>query len=82
MNFTDEFDVHGCVLCVVYFQLNYRDEVEHSLIQAMLLLNFKKIFTIYMVSTIKVTIRCNCEGCQLDLPSQLDHKCLEENVLG
>ena len=34
-----------------------------------------------MVSSIKETIRRNCEGCQLELPRQLDHKCLGGNVL-
>ena len=51
------------------------------MIQAMLVLNFKKIFVMHMVSAIKETIRRNCEECQLELPSQLDHKCLGENVL-
>ena len=51
------------------------------MIQAMLVPNFKKIFALHMVSTIKEAIRHNCEGCQLELPSQLDHKCFGENVL-
>ena len=51
------------------------------MIQAMLVPNFKKIFAMHMVSTIKESIRHNCEGCQLELPSQLDHKCFSENVL-
>ena len=55
--------------------------MENSLIQAMLVLNFKKIFAMHMVSAIKEAIRHNCEGCQLEMPSQLDHKCLGENVL-
>ena len=50
------------------------------MIQAMLIPNFKKIFAIHMVSTIKEAIRYNCEGCQLELPSQLDHKCFGENL--
>ena len=54
---------------------------KNSVIQAMLVLNFKKIFAMHMVSAIKEAIRRNCEGCQLQLPSQLDHKCLGENVL-
>ena len=42
------------------------------MIQAMPVLNFKKIFAMHMVSAIKEAIRHNCEGCQLELPSQLD----------
>ena len=50
------------------------------MIQAMLVLNFKKIFAMHMVSAMKEVIRPICEGCQLELPKQLDHKCLGENV--
>ena len=46
------------------------------MIQAILVLNFKKIFAMHMVSAIKEVIRHKCEGCQLEFPSQLDHKCL------
>ena len=48
------------------------------MIQAMLVL---KIYAMHMVSAVKEAIRRNCEGCQLELPSQLDHTCLGENVL-
>ena len=61
--------------------MNYIEEVENSVLQAMLVLNFKKIFAMHMVSAIKEAIRRNCEGCQLELPSQLDHNCLGESVL-
>ena len=40
-----------------------------------------KIFAMHMMSSITEAIRRKCEGNLLDLPSQLDHKCLEENVL-
>ena len=61
--------------------MNYIDEVENSVIQAMLVLNFKKIYAMHMVSAVKEAIWRYCEGCQLELPSQLDHTCLGENVL-
>ena len=62
-------------------QLYYIDEVEDSVIQTMLVLNFKKTFAMCKVTSIKEAIRRSCGGCQLELASQQDHKCLEENVL-
>ena len=68
-------------MCFCEVEYEYIDEMESSVIQAMLVPNFKKIFAMHMVSTIKEAIRHNCEGCQLELPSQLDHKHFGENVL-
>ena len=71
------FDVHGRVLCFVYFQLNYIDEVDQTVLMSLLKLNFKKIFAMLVVKVIAK----KCNGCVLDLPSKLDHIFLNFNVL-
>ena len=65
----------------LYLQLNYVDEVELSVVKSVLRLNFKKIFAMHVVKAMRDVIGKKCEGCILDLPSQLDHMCLNFNVL-
>ena len=48
---------------------------------SLLKLNFKKIFAMHMVKSFREVIVKKCDGCVLDLPSQLDYICLNFNVL-
>ena len=65
---------------IIFSLLHRRSEAFHDPGHASTKL--KKIFgEMHMVSSITDAIRHNCEGYQPELPSQLDHKCLEENVL-
>ena len=68
-------------MCIVYFQLNYIDEVEQTVLMSLLKLDFKKIFAMLVVKALREVIAKKCNGCVLDLPSKLDHIRLNFNVL-
>ena len=57
------------------------DEVEQTVVQSVLKLNFKNIFAIQVVKALRDVISKRCDGCIMDLGSQLDHTCLHFNVL-
>ena len=68
-------------LSIVYFSVNYIDEMEQMVLMSLLKLNFKKIFAMHVVKALREVIAKKYDGCVLDLPSQLDHICLNFNVL-
>ena len=51
------------------------------MLMSLLKLNFKKIFSMHVVIALREVIAKKCDGCVLDLPSQLDYICLTFNVL-